>query len=168
VLENLYAALARDAASRVLWYPASSPAHYGAFAAGTVRYRETEAHTRSALPPASFARLAFRAVTMPSHVLARRRWETVIPREGIGYVLTLGAARAVVPGASTLRGSAVLAELEAWFLAQGARACWVDTELSNERAHAFYLRMGYLEVSRDYGQVLLYKPLALSATLQSG
>jgi hypothetical protein len=167
VLEGLYAALTGDSASRVLWYPASSPTQYGAFAAGSVRYRETEAHTRHSLSRMSFARLAIRVAAMPGHLLARRRWESAIPHEGIGYVLTLGTARAVLPGALTRPGSAVLSELEAWFVVQGARASFVDTELSNERAHAFYLRMGYLEVSRDYGQVLLQKPLSLSATLKS-
>jgi hypothetical protein len=162
VLEGLYAALARDSSARVLWYPASDPAHHGAFAAGTVRYRETEAHTRRSLPRTTFARLALRVASMPGHVLARRRWESAIPHEGIGYVLTLGAARAIIPGSNTRRGGALLAELEAWFVAQGAQASWVDTELSNQRAHAFYLRMGYLEVSRDYGQVLLQKPLLLA------
>ncbi len=159
VLEALYAALARDAASRVIWHAATDPAHHGAFAAGTVRYRETEAHTRRSLPRTAFARLAVRAAAMPGHVLARRRWESAIPHQGIGYVLTLGAARAVITGADTLPGSAVLSELEAWFAGQGALASWVDTELSNERARAFYARKGYLEVSRDYGQVLLQKPL---------
>jgi GNAT superfamily N-acetyltransferase len=159
VVQALYGSLALDPASRVIWHPAAEPHHHGAFAAGTVRYRDTEAHTRRSLPRASFARLALRVASMPSHLLARRRWESAIPHEGIGYVLTLGAARAVIPSSQTLRGSAVLAELEAWFAEQGCRASWVDTELSNERAHAFYLRRGYLEVSRDFGQVLLYKPL---------
>jgi len=52
-----------------------------------------------------------------------------------------------------------LAELEGWFISQGCSHGFVDTELSNRRAHAFYLRAGYLEVSRDHGQVLLQKPL---------
>ena len=160
VLQNLYAALGRDSAAHVIWYPAVEPSHHGAFAAGTVRYRDTEAHTRRALPPTAFARLALRAAAMPGHVLARRRWESAIPREGIGYVLTLGAARAILPGSDTVRGSAVLRELESWFAAQGCHSSWVDTELSNQRAHGFYLHQGYQEVSRDYGQVLLQKPLS--------
>jgi hypothetical protein len=160
VLHGLYRALAQDTASRVIWRPASDPSHHGAFAAGTVRYRETEAHTRRSLPSSAFARLALRALAMPGHVLARRRWETLIPREGVGYVLTLGSASAVLPEGQTVRGAVVLEELESWFAAQGSRASWVDTELSNQRAHAFYLRRGYLEVSRDFGQVLLQKPLA--------
>jgi GNAT superfamily N-acetyltransferase len=98
-------------------------------------------------------------MTMPRHVLARRRWESLIPHEGIGYLLTLGVARAVVPSARTRRGSELLAELEAWFTSQGCRESFVDTELSNVRAHAFYLRAGYLELSRDHGQVLLRKVL---------
>ena len=163
VLQGLYAALHTDAAARVIWYPAADPNHHGAFAAGTVRYRDTELHTRRMLPRVAFARLALRAASMPGHVLARRRWESAIPHAGIGYVLTLGAARAIVPGSDTVRGSVVLAELESWFAAQGCTASWVDTELSNQRAHEFYLRQGYLEVSRDYGQVLLQKPLAAVA-----
>ena len=159
VLQGLYAALGTDNAAHVIWRPATDPNHHGAFAAGTVRYRDTEAHTRRALPRAAFARLALRVAAMPGHVLARRRWESAIPHEGIGYVLTLGAARAILPGSDTVRGSVVLAELEAWFAARGCQASWVDTELSNQRAHGFYLRQGYQEVSRDYGQVLLQKPL---------
>jgi len=167
VVQALYGSLARDPASRVIWHPAAEPNHHGAFAAGTVRYRDTEAHTRRSLPRASFARLVLRVASMPSHLLARRRWESAIPHEGIGYVLTLGAARAVIPASQTLRGSVVLAELEAWFVEQGCRASWVDTELSNERAHAFYLRRGYLEVSRDFGQVLLQKPLGSASAVAS-
>jgi GNAT superfamily N-acetyltransferase len=160
VLEALYAGLLRDPAARVLWEPGTEglPEH-GAFAAGTVRYRSTELHTRRSLPSAAFARLALRAATMPRHVLARRRWESLIPHEEIGYVLTLGVARAVVPSARTRPGRELLAELEAWFVSRGCSASFVDTELSNQRAHAFYLRAGYLELSRDHGQVLLRKAL---------
>jgi len=160
VLEALYAGLFRDPAARVIWEPgpASSPEH-GAFAAGSVRYRDTERHTRSSLPTAAFARLALRAAMMPRHLLARRRWEPLIPHEGIGYILTLGVASAVVSSARTRRGSELLAELEAWFVSRGCLESFVDTELSNQRAHAFYLRQGYLERSREHGQVLLGKPL---------
>ena len=160
VLEALYAGLLLDPAARVIWEPGGEglPEH-GAFAAATLRYRETELHTRSALPKAAFARLAMHAAMMPRHVLARRRWERLIPHEGVGYILTLGVASAVVPAARTRRGSELLAELEGWFISQGCSHGFVDTELSNRRAHAFYLRAGYLEVSRDHGQVLLQKPL---------
>ena len=168
VLQELYGALARDPASRVIWRPAVDPTHHGAFAAGTIRYRDTEAHTRSSLPRASFARLALRVAAMPRHLLARRRWETTIPRESIGYVLTLGAARAVIKSSQTLSGGALLNELEAWFSERGCLASWVDTELSNERAHAFYLRQGYREVSRDFGQVLLQKSLASDPSAATG
>ena len=160
VLEALYAGLLRDPAARVIWEPGvSGTPEHGAFAAATVRYRETELHTRRALPKTAFARLAVRAAMMPRHVLARRRWELLIPQEGIGYVLTLGVASAVVPAARTRRGSELLAELEAWFVSQGCSHSFVDTELSNQRAHGFYLRTGYSELSRDHGQVLLRKPL---------
>jgi len=160
VLQSLYAGLYRDPAARVIWEPgpAESPEH-GAFVAGTVRYRETELHTRRCLPKAEFARLALFAATMPRHVLARRRWESLIPHEGIGYVLTLGVASAVVASARTRPGTELLVEIEAWFRSQGCSASFVDTELSNQRAHAFYLRKGYLELSRDHGQVLLRKAL---------
>jgi len=160
VLEQLYAALFRDSAALVIWEPgAHGRPEHGAFASGTVRFRETERHTRRSLPTAAFARLAVHAAAMPRHVLARRRWEQLIPLEGIGYILTLGVASAVVPGAQTRRGRELLAELEAWFASQGSSASFVDTELSNQRAHAFYLRAGYLELSREHGQVLLRKAL---------
>ena len=167
VLLGLYTALSRDVASRVIWHPAADPSHHGSFAAGTVRYRETEAHTRRSLPKGALVRLALRVAAMPGHVLARRRWESIIPHEGIGYVLTLGAAGAIIPSAQTVRGSAVLEELESWFAVQGSKASWVDTELSNQRAHAFYQRRGYLEVARDFGQVLLHKPLGSAASAPS-
>ena len=161
VLEALYAALYQDAASRVIWEPGPEAApEHGAFAAGTLRYRETETHTQRSLPKAAFARLALRAAMKPKHLLARRRWESLIPHQGIGYILTLGVASAVVGSARTRRGSQLLAELEAWFVSHGCSASFVDTELSNARAHAFYLRAGYLELSRDHGQVLLRKTLA--------
>ena len=160
VLRALYAGLLADSAAHVIWEPGPEAAReHGAFASGTVRYRETELHTRQALPRAAFARLAVHAATMPRHVLARRRWESLIPLQGIGYILTLGVTRALMPSARTRRGSELLADLEAWFLSQGCSASFVDTELSNRRAHAFYVREGYLELSRDYGQVLLQKPL---------
>ena len=160
VLEALYAGLLKDASARVIWEPGSADSpELGAFAAGTVSYRETELWTRNCLPKAAFVRLALRAATMPRHLLARRSWESLIPREGIGYVLTLGVARAVVPSARTRRGSELLTELETFFLSRGCAESFVDTELSNPRAHAFYLRQGYLERSRDHGQVLLSKAL---------
>ncbi len=160
VLESLYEALENDDAARVIWDPGPLDApHLGAFASGTVRYRETEQLTQRSLPKLAFARLALRVATMPQHVLARRRWEGLIPRQGIGYVLTLGVASAVVKGTPTRRGSELLAELERFFAERGCRESFTDTELSNERAHAFYMRAGYLEVSRDFGQVLLRKPL---------
>lgn len=160
VLESLYAGLLQDDAARVIWDvgPSDAP-HLGAFASGTVRYRETEGRTRRSLGTLAFARLALRVAAMPLHVLARRRWEGLIPHEGIGYLLTLGVASALVPTSNTRRGAALLNELEAWFVAQGCSASFTDTELSNVRAHSFYLRRGYLEVSRDFGQVLLQKPL---------
>ena len=160
VLEALYAGLVRDPAARVIWEPGPEDTpEQGAFAAATVRYRETELHTRRCLPKAAFVRLAFSAALMPRHLLARRRWEQLIPEQGIGYVLTLGVASAVLPSARTRRGSELLAEIEAWFVSQGCSASFVDTELSNARAHAFYLRTGYRELSRDHGQVLLRKTL---------
>lgn len=160
VLEGLYGALLDDTQAFVVWYPApTEPHHQGAFAAGTACVRETESKIRRSLGPTLFARLALRVASMPRHVLARRRWESVIPKDGIGYVLTLGAARAVVPSASRLRGSEILAELEAWFVKNGCSESWVDTELSNQRALAFYARVGYVEVRRDFGQVLLKKTL---------
>lgn len=160
VLEDLYAALLTDPAAHVVWERGPDPVpHHGAFAAGTIRYRETETHTRRSLSKTSLVRLAWRVASMPRHVLARRRWESLIPREGIGYILTLGVASAVVPASKTRRGRAILADLEDWFAGQGVTASFVDTELANQRARAFYVREGYVEVSRDYGQVLLQKPL---------
>lgn len=160
VVEGLYAALLDDSAAHVVWYPgANDPHHYGAFAAGTISLRDTESKTRRGLSLTSFARLAFRIVCMPRHVMARRNWESLIPRDGVGYVLTLGVAGAIVPSAATPRGSAILAELEAWFVTQGCFESWVDTELSNRRANAFYARAGYREVARAFGQVLLKKVL---------
>jgi len=160
VLEGLYRALIRDRDAEVVWRPGDgAEPHLGAFAAGTVALRETELAVRRSLSAVDFARLALRVAAMPMHVLARRRWEQVIPSAGIGYVLTLGSAAAVTGHGRGARGRDVLADLEAWFVARGARESWVDTEQSNGRAIEFYRRGGYVEVSRDYGQVLLKKPL---------
>lgn len=161
VLEGLYEVLLQDPGARVIWRPSAVDAspELGAFAAGTVRFRETEALIRRKLPSKLFARLALRVATMPQHVLSRRRFESAIPHDGIGYVLTLGSASAVVPGAGAPRGGEVLSELEEWFEARGARESFVDTELKNARAHAFYQRKGYGEVARAFGDVLLKKPL---------
>lgn len=161
VLEGLYGTLLEDSAAHVIWYPAPDEPHqHGAFVAGTRCVRETEARIRHGLGAALFARLALRVAAMPLHVLARRRWEKVIPTAGIGYVLTLGVARAVVPSASPVRGATILMELEDWFKKAGCSESWVDTELSNQRALAFYARVGYLEVRRDFGQCLLKKKLS--------
>jgi len=158
VLRGLYDSLLTDSAAHVVWHPpVSQPYHLGAFAAGTTRLRDTESKIRQGLPPALFARLALRVAAQPRHVLARRRWESLIPPAEIGYVLTLGVARSVVPTANTPPGRSILAELEAWFVDERCVESWVDTELSNHRAHAFYLRAGYVEVTRDFGQVLLKK-----------
>jgi len=121
VLRALYAGLQRDEAAHVIWRPGADAAarHLGAFAAGTLALRDTEARTRRNLPAGDFARLALRVASMPMHVLARRRWESVIPTAGIGYVLTLGAAASVIRGAGGARGADVLAELERWFAAGG-------------------------------------------------
>lgn len=161
VLRGLYEALLSDAAAHVIWHPGEGAAgHEGGFASGTVRYRDTERLTRKALPKLAFARLALQAARSPQHVLARRNWEQLIPLASIGYVLTLGTARAVASNPNAPRGASLLSELESWFRTQGCEASFTDTELANERAHAFYLRAGYEEVSRDFGQVLLQKRFA--------
>jgi len=170
VLERLYGALLADPAARVVWRPhPQPPSHWGGFAAGSTQIRETEARVRGGLGTIAAARLAMQVARMPGHVLARRRWEALIPRQGIGYVLTLGSARAVERAAASASGAELLGALEAWFVTQECREVWVDTELHNSRAHGFYLRRGYVEVARDYGQVLLKKPLdASSMALQAG
>ena len=101
VLHSLYEALSSDPAAHVIWRPTSGalPGD-GAFASGTVQYRETEAHTRRSLSMAHFARLALNAAAMPSHLLAQQKWQPLIPRAGVGYVLTLGTARSLLPGSS--------------------------------------------------------------------
>jgi hypothetical protein len=160
VLQQMYRALSTDAAAHVLWQPAATaPHHLGAFAAGTSRLRQTETGVRRGLSLRALARLSVVVATLPLHVLARRRWESLIPEGGVGYVLTLGSARAVVPEADSTAGSVILSQLEQRFVTDGCHSVWTDTELDNARAHAFYLRQGYVEVSRDYGQVLLKKQL---------
>jgi len=164
VLERLYGTLLADPAARVLWRPQPEPpSHWGGFAAGSTQIRETEARVRGGLGTIAAARLAMQLARMPGHVLARRRWEALIPRQGIGYVLTLGSARAVERTAASVSGTELLGALEAWFVTQDCGEAWVDTELQNRRAHGFYLRHGYVEVARDFGQVLLKKPLDASS-----
>lgn len=153
----MYAALERDGNAHVQWYaPLSGEGHFGAFAAGTVAYRQTEKMVRKSLPASLLARLLTYVALMPQRLLARRAWEKVIPYTGIGYVLTIGVAP-VVP--KPARGRDVLANLESWFIQRGCTESWLDTEAANVRALEFYKRLGYKEVSRRYGQILLAKQL---------
>ncbi len=126
----------------------------GAFGCGTLSLRETERWVRSRVSAnrAMALRLAVWNLLAPSHLAARVAWDRTIPREGAGYVLTLGAARR-----SRVRGAQVLHALERELAVRGATAFWVDTEGSNGRALAFYARNGYEVVSRRFGQVLLRK-----------
>ncbi len=128
----------------------------GGFASATTDLRATETLLRRRLRerPAVFLRLAARNLLAPFHVLARLRWERTIPREGAGYILTIGATPE-----SPFRGGDVLRALEAELAARGMREIWVDTERSNERAVRFYVRNGYEMVSTWFGQVLLKKAL---------
>jgi len=88
-----------------------------------------------------------------------RSWGGLIRRKGIGYILTMG----VTDGARTMnplmRGRRLLAVMEDWFRMSGASESWVDTEIRNTVAVAFYTRMGYKVVSEKWGQVLLRKRL---------
>ena len=144
----------------MIWHPPfAGERHLGAFASGTANLRDTEVVTRRDLSPLLLARLALRVAGMPMHILSRRRWEHVIPRREIGYVLTIGVAAAVTGERSGVSGRDVLAELERWFVEHACRESWVDTELDNGRAINFYQRNGYREVSRAFGQVLLKKSL---------
>ncbi len=150
---TLYRALAGDANGRVVL--AWTGPRDGAFAAGSLALRATEDTIRRALGRrwTVAARLAFWNLLAPWHLASRLDWERIIPREGAGYVLTLGAT----PG-SAVRGRAILASLEEELVAGGAQELWVDTEASNERALTLYARAGYAVRARRLGQVLLSKP----------
>lgn len=123
-------------------------------ASGSVDLRATERRVRQRMAARRtlWLRLAARAASAPLHLLARWAWERVIPREGIGYVLTLG-----VTEGSPVRGAELLGALERALVERGAREVWVDTERSNGRAVAFYARHGYEIASARFGQVLLRK-----------
>jgi hypothetical protein len=154
---HLYRALADDADGIVLW-SAVPGEDAGGFAAGTIDLRATERRLRARLDLSTALRLGLCHLLAPAHLWSRRRWESAIPRQAIGYVLTLGARRAA-DGAGP-RGSALLDELERRFVARGARESWVDTEASNVRALAFYRRTGYEVQRSDAGQILLRKVLS--------
>jgi GNAT superfamily N-acetyltransferase len=159
ILAAMYRALARDARSRVIWRPGAPEAHLGGFAAGTIDLRATEAHIRRELPLSALVKMGIRALGQPAHLVARRRWEKLIPSERIGYVLTLGTARAVADAPKAASGTELMDALEAWFAGNGCTESWVDTEAKNERALEFYRKRGYVERALDLGQVLLAKTL---------
>jgi ribosomal protein S18 acetylase RimI-like enzyme len=145
-VQTLYSILLSDPQSRVLYSP------LGGFASGSLSLRDTEKQIQKKLPVRAFLKLAVRSLASPSHLLARRGWEKIIPTEKTGYILTLGAT----PPA---RGKNLLRELEVHFISCGAKESWVDTERSNQRALNFYERQGYQVVQSRLGHVLLRKSL---------
>ncbi len=153
----LYEALFSDPAAIVVWVPPTPALERGGFASGTTSLRDTEALIRRRVPPTTFVKLALSNLASPRHLLARRRWEPVIPAQRVGYVLTLGVRRD--DRGDGPRGRLLLDELERRFHDRGAAEAWVDTEATNERALAFYGRAGYERVRTDAGQVLLRKVL---------
>jgi ribosomal protein S18 acetylase RimI-like enzyme len=150
-VRTLYAALLDDPAAAVLL---AASGQEGAFAAGTVRLRETERLVRRAVSRrrALAARLALSNLLAPAHLLAQLAWAGAVP-PGAGYVLTIGASEG-----SPVRGRSVLEALEGELRRRGAGEIWVDTEAANVRAVAFYERNGYAVASRRFRQVLLRKP----------
>ena len=151
----MYECLLHDPAAVVL--AAVGDGGQGGFASGSLDLRATSARVKRHLlgHPATFARHLALNLLSPRHRLAASAWDRVIPREAVGYVLTIGAT----PG-SPVRGGEVLRALEAELAARGARESWVDTERANARAVEFYRRNGYEVASARFGQVLLTRPLA--------
>lgn len=156
-MRALYEALLDDPAAVVLL---AGDAERGAFAAGTVALRASTARVQAHLRrrPGAFLRLAARHLLSPGHLLAARAFDALVPAEGAGYVLTIGAA----PGAP-LRGWQALAALEAGLRARGAGEVWVDTEADNAAARRLYERAGYRLAAERHGQVLLRRPAGAAA-----
>ncbi|MBY0470290.1 GNAT family N-acetyltransferase [bacterium] len=146
-LLSLYRSLENDPNSLLVWAPETA-----GFISGTSDLRQTESLIRGSLSLPTFVALAISSLLSPSHLLARRRWETKIPLERTGYILTLG-----VKDPGSIRGTALLNELENRFNATGIQQIWVDTEATNERAQGFYLKNGYTRMSQDFGHVLLMR-----------
>jgi ribosomal protein S18 acetylase RimI-like enzyme len=160
VVVALYSTLERDDASRVVWVAAASGGDLGAFCSGTVDLRRTERRVVDGLSATQYVRLGLRSLSAVSHLVARRAWERTIPKQGVGYVLTLGTSSSFEARSGALPGKSVLAELERWFVSKGVSESWVDTECANERALEFYRKRGYREVRRTFGHALLCKSLA--------
>ncbi len=160
-LEALYKNLACSPDGKVIWVPGREDRPWaGAFAAGSADLRTTEQVVRR-MPFRVLLKVAMAHLFSPTHLFARWRWEQTIPSHGVGYVLTIGTSR--VAGSKEThppRGSAVLDQLEAWFLERGLTESWVDTECKNKKAIAMYERHGYARVSTFLGHVLLRKELA--------
>ena len=148
-LAQLYCAVATEGAGFVV-----SADGWG-FASATVDLRGTEARLRKFLSFRSVVRLACAALASPSHLLSRRAWESQIPRQYIGYILTIGVQHSTE--APPEAGAKILTYLETRFRQAGCIEAWVDTEDKNQRAVRFYKKHGYELVSRRFGHCLFRK-----------
>ncbi len=160
-LYSLYRTMISDPFSHIVWRPGRKEALYlGAFASGTMNLRATEREIKKRIDALIILKLAFQNVLNPRHLLVRKLWDSVIPREGVGYILTIGVTREAREIGVDWSGSSLLGELEDWFRAHGVAESWVDTERSNVTAVKFYQKMEYEEVSETYGNVLMKKMLS--------
>lgn len=98
---------------------------------------------------------------MPSHLLAQRFWKRLLPIAGAGYVLTLGVAPEARKCGVT--GGGLLSIAERWMARAALAHVFVDTTERNVRAVDFYHRMGYSDVDRRWGQLLLAKTIVENA-----
>jgi ribosomal protein S18 acetylase RimI-like enzyme len=160
VLASLYRTLINDSSAVVIWMQGDAPDTWcGGFAAGTVRLAATDRFVRSGLSWREILALACATARDPRPVLAKSRWNKLLPREGVGYILTIGVAPSSRQNGAPIRGASILNQLEGELAKRGAREVWVDTERSNHRAVAFYQRNAYQIVAHSFGQLLLRKVL---------
>ena len=152
-LKSLYDVLSRDEASVVIWN-----GKVKGFAAGTCSLRAIEKKLPRNLPLITKFKLAVHHVAWPFHLLSRLKWEKMIPKQGAGYILTIGVVDRDTPeskGAS----AKLINGLEEFFKSKGMKESWVDTEAVNKRARRFYEKHSYIQIAENYFQVLIKKSL---------
>jgi len=156
VLKAMYKSVLQDEDSLLVWTVNGSSS---GFLSATTDFRKTEKIIRNGMPVEGLLKLAWMNLLSPSHILARLKWEKVIPECNTGYLLTIGVNNPVdaVPG--MIRGHILHDLYEKWLTGQNIGETWVDTESENTKAVSFYLKLGYQKVSEDFKNVLLKKTL---------
>lgn len=162
VLSLFYKTLVDDPSSLVLWTNGKDNdrnQYLGAFASASVDLEKTESRIKRAMTSILFLKLACYCILNPLHIIAGKIWKRLIPAKGAGYILTVGVTEEVKKKDPLINGKNLVLLIEQWFRDLDIKESWVDTEVKNRKAIAFYLSLGYKEVNRSFGQVLFKKAL---------